>query len=190
MGIFGSINKALGAVGKSLAGVLKDERGFLHKSIGKFVGGILKKAAPIASFIPGLGPLIGAGAGILGNILSPQQQQALQQPGGAAGIGGGPPIPQQFGQQGPFGQMTFGQQIGNAASTLNTTLQQKKSTDLADEAIGFARQRTEETAPLRLAAIQGLQRPIPKGPDLSSIFFDPDNPFNRVKPPAAPIGGR
>lgn len=164
----------LGGIGKALGG------------IGKFVGGVLKKAAPIASFIPGIGPLIGAGAGILGNILSPQQQAAAQQAGGAAAVG----PPQQFGQQGPFGQMTFGQQIGNAASILNTSLQQKKSTDLADEAIGFARTRTEETAPLRLAAIEGLQRPIPKGPDLSSIFFNPDNPFNRVKPPrAAPIGG-
>jgi hypothetical protein len=46
------------------------------------LGGILRTAAPFASFIPGVGPLVGAGLGIGGGLLGGAMQRA-----GAAGAG-------------------------------------------------------------------------------------------------------
>jgi hypothetical protein len=63
------------------------------KSIGKKIGGVLKKAAPAAMFIPGVGPvaagLIGAAAGAGGSLLEGKNAKSHLKYGAIGGAGAG-----------------------------------------------------------------------------------------------------
>jgi hypothetical protein len=56
------------------------------KAAGKAIGGVAKIAAPIAGFIPGVGPLAGAALGGLGSLLGGGDAQAALQAGGMSGL--------------------------------------------------------------------------------------------------------
>lgn len=47
------------------------------KPITKTAGKVLKTAAPIASMVPGLGTVVGAAAGVVGDVLSPDKQAKI-----------------------------------------------------------------------------------------------------------------
>lgn len=64
MSFFKSIGKAVGKVGKT---------------VGKVTGKALKTVAPVAAIVPGVGGIVAAGASVLGNVLSPEKQEKIEQ---------------------------------------------------------------------------------------------------------------
>ena len=78
----------------------------------KGAGGILGMLAPILSFIPGIGPLLGAGAGIGSSIFGQKEQQKQQQSFGQQGMQGSP--------QPQFQTSFSGLRSGPAAPSLST----------------------------------------------------------------------
>lgn len=52
--------------------------GKVVKTTGKVTGKVLKTAAPVASLVPGVGALASAGASLVGNALSPDKQQSIE----------------------------------------------------------------------------------------------------------------
>lgn len=64
MSFFKSIGKAIGGVAKT---------------VGSVTGKVLKTVAPVAAIVPGIGTAISAGAAVLGNVLSPDKQEAIEQ---------------------------------------------------------------------------------------------------------------
>jgi len=63
-----------------------------------------------------------------------------------------------------------------------------KANKLNKQAAGIAKQQYAETAPLRAAALQGALNLHPQRRDLSGLFSDPGNPYNRVNTSAPPPG--
>lgn len=63
MSFFKSIGKAIGKVGKT---------------VGKVTGNVLKTVAPVAAIVPGVGAAVAGAASILGNVLSPTKQEAIE----------------------------------------------------------------------------------------------------------------
>lgn len=63
------------------------------KSIGKKIGGVLKKAAPAAMFIPGIGPIAAAGIGLAagagGSVLEGKNLKSHLKHGAIGGVGAG-----------------------------------------------------------------------------------------------------
>lgn len=64
MSFFKSIGKAIGGAAKA---------------VGSVAGKVLKTVAPVAAIIPGVGSVVAAGASILGNVLSPDKQEKIEQ---------------------------------------------------------------------------------------------------------------
>lgn len=176
-----------------------DVRNFVHKKvfgvikkIGKGVGSVVKTAAPFASFIPGVGPLIG---GALSKI--PGLKNVPK------GLGDLFPGSEEGGRGGIFGtgiDLSDILQGGGAAfSALQAGKAASRAGRLEQEALDLARQGFAERAPLRSAAIEGLTSAFPLDrPDLGNIFAGSSNPFarsagkemiERIEPPTAPITG-
>lgn len=76
-----------------------------------------------------------------------------------------------------------------AWNTYRTSQRQGKGDELSEEAVALARQRWEETAPLRAQFMEGIGQMPSKGPDLTGVFDDPGNPWNRAAHKAAPDPG-
>lgn len=64
MSFFKKIGKAIGKVGKA---------------VGSIVGKVVKTVAPVAAIIPGVGGIVAAGASVVGNLLSPEKQNSIEQ---------------------------------------------------------------------------------------------------------------
>lgn len=63
MSFFKSIGKAIGGAAKA---------------VGKVTGNVLKTVAPVAAIVPGVGAAVAGAASVLGNVLSPPKQEAIE----------------------------------------------------------------------------------------------------------------
>lgn len=63
MSFFKSIGKAIGGA---------------TKAVTKVTGNVLKTVAPVAAIIPGVGAAVSGAASVLGNVLSPTKQEAIE----------------------------------------------------------------------------------------------------------------
>lgn len=63
MSFFKSIGKAIGGAAKAVT---------------KVTGNVLKTVAPVAAIVPGVGGLVAGAASVLGNVLSPTKQEAIE----------------------------------------------------------------------------------------------------------------
>lgn len=202
----------------------KDGSNFFDK-IGSTVGGVLKTAAPLAGFIPGIGPLaaagIAAGASAGGGALRDEPFSlgktalaGLAGYGGNALLGGEGPagikgIPSRLGLGGSpsIGNTTAQGTVGAAADgggLLGTGIRlgdiaryaplaigalgavgnyqdQARANALRERGIAAAERTYAERQPFRTKALGFAGMPDPERPDLSGIFSDPGNPYNRVK---------
>lgn len=59
------------SIGKAVGGAVK--------AVGSVTGKVLKTVAPVAAIIPGVGTAVAAGAAVLGNVLSPDKQEKIEQ---------------------------------------------------------------------------------------------------------------
>lgn len=172
---------ALGGLG-GLAGQLNDHDGFdgVFGDVlkGGAIGGLgglgvdgLQGSGPLGGVLGGIGGKIGGvlkggeggGGGLLGTV------------GGLAGKLG-------VGGQGGGGGISLKDLLGGAAgagSIVAGAQAQGKANKLQDEAVGFARERNAQLAPLRDFATARLLAPQPTRQNLSSTFSDPTNPFAR-----------
>jgi hypothetical protein len=176
--------------------------GDIGKGIAKGVGGALKGVAPLASFIPGVGSLAGAGAGLLGKGLSAlggigdqPQGTPLSEFGGAmsprtyeqiiggqaADSGGGGLL----GKIGGFLDKNAGNIIG-AGGALASAGQMNEALKQLREAQGRAQEDYAMRAPLREGAMAklgpggALEQLLANQPGFkASAFVNPQNPFAR-----------
>lgn len=186
-----------------------------HHGILGAVGDVLKVAAPIgAAFIPGIGPIaagaIAAGGSAAGGLMKGEPfnlgKTLMAGAAGAGGnfllggkgIGGISGVPGKLGLGGSAAGapgsaggsgildsvMKYGPLVTGALGTYGAYQDASKANQLRDAATNLVQQDYAGRAPFRLAATQALTR-TPVRPDLSNIFADPGNPFNRVRAPQA-----
>lgn len=77
---------------------------------------------------------------------------------------------------------------GGVISAIAGAGKQNKADKATDEAMRLTREDYEGRQPLRDRFQQGALAPMGQMPDLSSVFSDPGNPFNRQAPPP-PMSG-
>lgn len=187
------------------------QRGWLAEAVHD-VGGVVKKLAPAAVLIPGVGPLAAAAIGAGGSLASGDNlgQAALSgvtsyaggsaikaakgmlaargAAGAAGAVGGG------AGGGGGLGglargALSFAQDnpavIAGALGSINAAGQQSRGMNAVDRASDIATGNYNQTSPLRRRAVELLSGPLPRARDLSYLN-DPANPFAR-RPPLAPV---
>lgn len=172
--------------------------GFFKKLFGG-IGDIAKKVAPLANFIPTVGPIaagaIGAAGGALGtlndeggfNLGRAARDAAI---GGGTGYGagalkgalGGSKIGGSFNlgdilkSAGGWAMKNPELLLGGASMGLGA-LQQAKAGKMQNQAMDFAKQDYASRAPARQAALGYLNQPIPGVANLSALTDDPYNPY-------------
>jgi hypothetical protein len=100
-------------------------------------------------------------------------------PAGAAGVpGAGFSLGGALDTVGRYGPLAIG-----ALGAYQTMQDQSNANELRERGIKMAEQDYAARAPFRMRAAEFAQRPEPTRQDLSSIFYDEGNPFNRVKRP-------
>lgn len=149
-------------------------------SIFSALGGLLGKVAPIASLIPGVGSLFGAGAGLASSLLGGNNGGG-EDGGGSGGGGGG------------LASKLLGAAPGILAGlgALKGAKQQNQGLDMYKQAMQGKQQQWQALQPLRDKAIQQAQAGAPKAQNLYNVFHDPTNPFSGPdrspnQPPAPP----
>lgn len=118
----------------------------------------------------------GASAGAAGNAT-----QGMPGVMGAAGGGGGAGGFSLGGALDAVGR--YGPLVVGGLGAYQTMQDQSKANELRERGIKMAEQDYAGRAPFRALATSYAQRPEPQRADLSSIFYDPGNPFNRVQRP-------
>jgi len=129
----------------------------------KAVGGVLKKAAPFASFIPGVGPLLAGGIGLAGSLLPGGGGQ--QYAGGGGTTWGG------RGGTGQAGQQGFAPSGGPIANS-----------PIANSIFGQQQAGTDQSELFRIAQLFGDQASTLQGRD-SDLFSMFTNAFNQSQDP-------
>jgi hypothetical protein len=75
----------------------------------------------------------------------------------------------------------FGPLVVGGLGAYQTMQDQSKANALRDRGIAMAEKDYDARAPFRMRASEFATMPMPSRPDLSSIFNDPGNPYNRVR---------
>lgn len=155
------------------------------KSIFKGAGKVLGAAAPLVSLVPGVGTLAGAGIGAAGGLLSGGGLKGAVT-GGALGAAGALGKAAKIGSGASVLKSVFDTAKKNpglvlaGVNALQGARNSGKAADQRNQALNIARQDYDSRAPFRDMVMQRLQAPQAQAPNLSAIFRDPGNPYNRV----------
>lgn len=120
------------------------------RKIGSKVGGVLKKAAPLAGLIPGVGTAIGAGIGALGSVMEGHNGLSGTLKAAAGGAAGGLANKVLLGGKGVLG-------VGGAAGKLADIVKTGKTGDpIADAAVGLIAKKGTAGGGIDLGKLLGL----------------------------------
>lgn len=147
------------------------------------LGGLIKRVAPVASYIPGVGNLVAGGVGMAGSLLDDSDGgfgSALKH-GGSAALGG---LVGGGGTAGAVGKGILGR-VGDfvkgnpelvlgGLSAIQNARQGSKADGLIDEGVALARRDAELAHAARGDALGRL-----RGIDVAGRTADPSNPFDR-----------
>lgn len=179
------------------------------------VGGVVKKLAPLAVFIPGVGPIAagalaaagglasgdslgksaleGVGAGVTGGAINAARGAiaahgvvgAAEGALGAAPAAGGGGIGGLARSALSYAEHNPAKIIG-AVGAINAAHQQAKGSDAIDEAANLRTAEYNRLAPVRQAASAAALAPVPAQRDLSYLR-DPGNPYQPKPPVPTPV---
>lgn len=166
---------AIAAGGSAAGGLLRGEPFKLDKTLlagAAGAGGNWLLGGQGLKGISGVPGRLGIGGGGAGSTVG-NATQAMGGVAKVAGDGGGGGLLDMIGKYGPLVAGGLGM-VGNYQDA-------SKANELRERGIASAERTYAERAPFRMRALAAATAPQPQRPDLSWIFNDPGNPYNRAQ---------